>query len=245
MYKDFILKKVLPYKNLGHKILSDGTELFGNDKQIAPQAWLHQIYPPLADVDIEDIEKMIGNKLPNSIKNFYKEMNGFSVFIGKLTVDGLRKNFSRNIEASWQPFSIETINKKERPKNAKDEFIFIGSYSETGNIIYIDTKNENISICKVNNANPIITYENLFNFLLEEISDIFTKNNLKYTIIESGPEIELKLKRLKEIKIDATNWVCYYIDELNGEKWIKEYPNSDYHGGGAPILTKIEKFPWE
>jgi hypothetical protein len=180
MYKDFIINKALPYKNLGHNILSDGTELFGNDKEIAPQAWLHQIYPLLADVDIEEIEKMIGNKLPDSIRNFYKEMNGFSVFVRKLTFAGLRKNFSRNIEASWQPFSIETKNNKERPKNAKDEFIFIGSYSETSNIIYIDTKNDNISICKVNNAIPIITYENLYNFILEEVSDIFTKYNSKY-----------------------------------------------------------------
>lgn len=180
MYKDFILNKALPYKNLGHKILSDGTELFGNDKQIAPQAWLHQIYPPLTDVEIEEMEKMIGNELPDSIRNFYKEMNGFSVFVKKLTIDGLRKNFSRSIEASWQPFSIETVNKKERPKNAKEEYIFIGSYSETGNLIYIDAKNGKLSICKVNNANPIITYENLFNFLLEELSDIFEKYNSKY-----------------------------------------------------------------
>jgi len=38
--------------------------------------------------------------------------------------------------------------------------------------------------------------------------------------------------------------VGVYIDE-NSEKWILEYPNSEYHGGGTAQLRSIEKFPWE
>lgn len=64
-------------------------------------------------------------------------------------------------------------------------------------------------------------------------------------IIKDAIEMELKIKELKKVKIDGENWVTYYIDEKTSEKWIKEYPNSSYHGGGAPTLTKIEKFPWD
>jgi hypothetical protein len=47
------------------------------------------------------------------------------------------------------------------------------------------------------------------------------------------------------VKKDSENWFIYYIDLKTDEKWRKEYPNSTYHGGGAPQLVKIEKFPWE
>ena len=60
-----------------------------------------------------------------------------------------------------------------------------------------------------------------------------------------GNEMELKIDQLKEIKVDSENWLIYYIGENIQEKWVKEYPNSEYHGGGAPQLRMIDKFPWE
>jgi urate oxidase len=63
--------------------------------------------------------------------------------------------------------------------------------------------------------------------------------------INTIPEIDSKIKELELIKTDDGGWVTYYIDEKTSEKWIKDYPNSSYHGGGVPTLTKVEKFPWE
>ncbi|MBC7873666.1 MAG: hypothetical protein H7Y01_06710 [Ferruginibacter sp.] len=54
-----------------------------------------------------------------------------------------------------------------------------------------------------------------------------------------------KIKTLKQIKIDGENWLIYYVDEINGDKWVKEYPESEYHGGGPAQLKLVEKFPWE
>lgn len=64
-------------------------------------------------------------------------------------------------------------------------------------------------------------------------------------IIDDLTELYKKLETFKEIKVDPINWVAYYIDESTAEKWIKEYPHSEYHGGGAPRLRLIDKFPWE
>jgi hypothetical protein len=64
------------------------------------------------------------------------------------------------------------------------------------------------------------------------------------TVIE-GLELEAKEKQLKKIKTDSENWLIYYLDEKSLDRWVKEYPNSSHHGGGAPQLRKIEKFPWE
>lgn len=63
-------------------------------------------------------------------------------------------------------------------------------------------------------------------------------------IIIIGHQVEVKLELLKQVS-EKEDWNTYYIDENTGEKWIKEYPNSEYHGGGAPQLRKIEQFPWE
>lgn len=64
-------------------------------------------------------------------------------------------------------------------------------------------------------------------------------------IINDIDEIERKLSTFTEVRVDPTNWNIYYIEESTGEKWQKEYPNSEHHGGGAPQLRKIDKFPWE
>jgi hypothetical protein len=64
-------------------------------------------------------------------------------------------------------------------------------------------------------------------------------------IISDIKEIESKEATLTKIKTDSINWTIYYENKQTGEKWVKEYPDSSYHGGGAPQLRKIEKFDWE
>ena len=66
----------------------------------------------------------------------------------------------------------------------------------------------------------------------------------KQLIIE-GEEMYEKEKALKHLRTDGEKWMVYYIDEANGEKWVKEYPESSYHGGGPAQLKLLEKFPWE
>ena len=53
-----------------------------------------------------------------------------------------------------------------------------------------------------------------------------------------------KKKKLTKVGTDETGWLTYYTDE-NSEKWIEEYLNSEYQGGGLPQLRLIDKFPWE
>ena len=64
-------------------------------------------------------------------------------------------------------------------------------------------------------------------------------------VIDDLGEIYEKQKTLKEVKIDAVNWVTYYLDELTGEKWIEERLFPEMQAGGPPQLRLIDKFPWE
>jgi hypothetical protein len=63
--------------------------------------------------------------------------------------------------------------------------------------------------------------------------------------IIKGIEVESKEIQLKKVNTDSINWLVYFLDEITHEKWVKEYPNSEYHGGGSPQLRLIDKFPWE
>jgi len=64
-------------------------------------------------------------------------------------------------------------------------------------------------------------------------------------IIKYGAEMYDKIESLKEIKVDAVNWVTYYLDEQTGEKWIDEKPYPEMQAGGPSQLRLIRKFPWE
>lgn len=181
-YKNILLRKVEPYAALGYTKLESGSELFGLDKSIATEAWLHALYFPLSETEIKQIENILGKKLPHDLYEFYKELNGFDVFLSELTIYGFRKDFIRNVESAWQPFSIETINNKERPLNAPEDIIFIGSYSDDGTLVYINLKNSRVSTCDRDDATPKHTWNTLKEFLLNELDIIFEKYRKKYNV---------------------------------------------------------------
>lgn len=65
------------------------------------------------------------------------------------------------------------------------------------------------------------------------------------TKILADKEARDLIRKLKLIKVDSVNWLSYYLNEENGEKWMEDRPQSEYHGGGVPRLQLIDKFPWE
>lgn len=64
-------------------------------------------------------------------------------------------------------------------------------------------------------------------------------------IIDDLSILYKKLETLKQVKVDAVNWVTYYLDEETGEKWIEERLYAEMQAGGPPQLRLIDKFPWE
>jgi len=139
-YCEEIKRLLFKYQDLGKKKLEDGTVLIGKALHIAPEAWLHQIYPTLSDGDINALESSINRSIPNDYKQFLSRCsNGLNVFADVLSLDGLRKNMNRSsIEAAWQPYSILTANTKERLKNAPRNCFFLGGYSWDGSLLYLD-----------------------------------------------------------------------------------------------------------
>lgn len=54
-----------------------------------------------------------------------------------------------------------------------------------------------------------------------------------------GMDAKSKALTLRKIGQDDAKWEIYYQDDLTGEQWVMDYPNSELHGGGAPRLRPV------
>jgi hypothetical protein len=48
-------------------------------------------------------------------------------------------------------------------------------------------------------------------------------------------------KNCVQVATDESGWEILYLAKSTQEFWLKTYPNSEHHGGGDPLLTKITK----
>jgi len=55
-----------------------------------------------------------------------------------------------------------------------------------------------------------------------------------------GSEVDIFTKEsCIEVATDDTGWVILYRVKGVEEYWVKTYPDSECHGSGEPLLTKI------
>ncbi len=156
-------------KHLGSRRLDNGTELIGHVPHVAPQAWLHIIFAPLDHMQIQQVERDIGRKLPMEFREFLQKSNGLSLFSGALSLYGWRSNFNRSEDQAWQPFSIRTPNVSERPSDAHDSLVFIGGYRADGSRLYIDPRDSLVHRCSRDSAKPLTTWQDFDTMLASEV----------------------------------------------------------------------------
>lgn len=166
------LKLLDAYRHLGEKKLEDGTLLIGKAPHIAPMAWLHSIYSPLVDSEIEGLERKIGAKIPENYRAFLKVSNGLKVFNTTLCLDGVRRNYVRTVENVWQPFDICIPNVSERPQNAKSSSFFIGGYDWDGSLLFTD--GSKVFLCDREDAKPLYEWNSFEEMLSSEIKRLMT-----------------------------------------------------------------------
>ena len=65
---------------------------------------------------------------------------------------------------------------------------------------------------------------------------------LKMEVISSQTELEtfISTKCIK-VAVSDSGWDTLYLEKANSCYWIKSYPNGSMHGGGLPILSKIDE----
>lgn len=158
-------------RSLGTKRLENGAELVGRVPHVAPQAWLHILFAGLRDEEIEKLRHEVGRELDPAFTRFLSNLNGLSLFSDSLAINGLRKR-NRRDPMDREPFSIRIPNVVERPKDAKETYLFVGSYSSDGSRLYIDTGDGRAHRCSRDSAEPLNTWPGFFEMLNREATRI-------------------------------------------------------------------------
>lgn len=122
----------------GTEQLPDGTVLLGRVPHIGSAAFFHELYAPLTEAELRQLEEALGLALPRDFAEFLRVMNGCSLFSGALAIHGLRRNYIRTVAASRQPFSLLDTNRFERPRGAPADAVFVGSYKADGSQLAIE-----------------------------------------------------------------------------------------------------------
>lgn len=174
MKREEFIKKFEKFKVLEQKKSENGTLLIGNPYKEKPYWWLIHIYPTVKSKELNLLKTKL--VIPIDYQNFLMNCsNGLNLFLGTLSLKGIRENYIRNpINMIQQPFSIVTPNIEERPRTALENYFFFGSYNIDGSQLYIDTTDNNVYLGKKNTLETIFKWNSFEDFINTEIDRILS-----------------------------------------------------------------------
>ena len=163
---------VKPLSKLGEKLSENKSYLIGNPYKDKPYYWLIKIFSPITEKELQILRK--ASYIPNIYATFLTDCcNGLDLFLGTLPLFDYRKNMKRiSSKAIQQLFDIITSNIHEQPRNSKNEYFFFGYYNCDGSLVYINTTDNSVCLCKKDDAAPLHTWNTFESFLEIEIKRI-------------------------------------------------------------------------
>lgn len=174
MDKKDLEKLLMRFSHLGVTHSKNGALLIGKAPHIAEYAWLNVMYPCATETEIYVLEKRLGCTIPKVYKDFLMNVsNGFDIMNCTLALHGCRTSYNRSDLDSWYPFSLEDIQKNERPKNATQEMFFFASYNYDCSKLYLNTSDNKIYYCDRYDTTPLKSWDSLSDMITSEIERIF------------------------------------------------------------------------
>lgn len=171
MNRTNFIDKFSKYEHWAHKETDNGTLLIGNPYKDKPFWWLIHIFSTVQSTKLKEFSKTKLN-IPSVYFDYLENVsNGFLLFLGTLSLYGVRENYSRSLDVE-EPFDLLTPNIKERPKNAKETYFFFGSYNWDGAQLYIDTSNNHVYLAKRYTLEKIYEWSSFEEFINTEIPRI-------------------------------------------------------------------------
>jgi hypothetical protein len=167
-----VLSILRRFEHLGTRSLPNGTQLIGHVPHLAPEAYLHVVFPGLKKTDLSRMEMEIGRSFSPSLLELYSSCNGMTLFSGSLALYGLRTSYARTGDAVWQPFSIAIPNVDERLDGADQDAVFFGTYDWDGSLLYTSPKSPVVYRCTRDSTRPLNKWPSVQNMLLSEVRRI-------------------------------------------------------------------------
>lgn len=148
----------------------DGTTLIGHRPDHAKYAYEHKLFPSLSLEEQKEIEEKLNFYLPRELALFYSRLNGCELFLGGLSIYGVRNAEGRSVSSALtQPFDICDAN-KERPKYRAENKIMIGSFHTMKAFIIADLGSG--GCVETYDGALLMSYENIFDFLTSSVKRI-------------------------------------------------------------------------
>lgn len=181
---NYILNIVKMAEAFGFRELTSGTKLYGHTPHIAPEAWLHTVFPPLEEGQIEWIEQQVETEISGQFREFLLLANGLDLFSGALSIYGTRFNYLRYDDDVSQPFSIEIANTRERPKHISDTQLVVGTYKDDGSRLIVDMGSNQVIRKTSRGRKPLDVWPHFWTMLKSEtyrISQLFDASGHQLT----------------------------------------------------------------
>lgn len=140
---DSVLAK---WQECGWRDATNGARLICPMPEIAPQAWMHSVYPPLKPSQIKDLEAALGRPIPPGLREFYGRFHGCHLFsfLEELAIYGWAPVVYREGDKAWIPWSITVLNhKNERFRGCPPEYFFFGSCRGQARLVFPDPSKDN------------------------------------------------------------------------------------------------------
>jgi hypothetical protein len=155
--------------HLGCRQYANGTLRIGHVPHIAPEGYLHRLLPSISSESLDLLQDEINSDLPLSVCRFLLIHNGIGLY-RCINIYGRRTNFKRSdIDAMMeQPYDMVPLNTVERPDNAPEALVFIGSIGDENQPVAVWPDGK---VCLWNIGQEKVEptpYHSLFDFLLGE-----------------------------------------------------------------------------
>jgi hypothetical protein len=168
LYND-LLSHLKSWEYLGSRCYPNGTLRIGHIPHLAPEGYLHDVFPSLSETELQVLEKEIGLPLPSSFARFLRLHNGMNIF-DLVLIEGLRTSYARsNIDDMMeQPYDIVMRNTLSRPIEAPKDVVFVGALGDQRQPVALRPDGKvSLWLDKNNELSPAI-YDDIFEFALKE-----------------------------------------------------------------------------
>ncbi len=186
-------KKILPILEtagaLGKRQVPNGAVLIGHVPHVAPEAWLHEMFPPLSAASISELSQQIGQPVHADFCEFLQHSNGLMTFSCALAIYGKRSGYSRRPD-DREPFCIVSPNTLERPDHAQDGVVVIGSYRQDGSLLLLDSADGSVFRTKARSKKVLNRWPGFWDMLYQEaqrLATLFDANGRQFPNVKTAP----------------------------------------------------------
>lgn len=186
-----VTRTISKWSQKGEKLLSNGVRLVCPIPHVAPEAWLHVLFPPLTKPEIEEVERNLRAPLPDDFKDFLRKTNGLHMFAYNISIWGVRKNFARSGDEAWRPFNLISHNDEaDRPSGSPEGVIYFANADGGDTWCFFEFNKNGYIVGKTDRHNfrSIGNWPDFATWLLDEIESVEILFDSEGVMIAKRPE---------------------------------------------------------